>query len=54
MAAYEYTMQTALLLLSMPWSNAAKTIQQNTEVTHVEDRNYVLLNENVKFKYHNT
>jgi hypothetical protein len=38
MAAYEYTTHTALLLY-MPWSNAVKTIQQNTEVTHVEDRN---------------
>jgi hypothetical protein len=53
MAAYEYTTHTALLLY-MPWSNANTAIQENKEVTHVEDRNYVLLNENVKFKYHNT
>jgi hypothetical protein len=43
----------------MPWSNANTAIQGNTEVTHVEDRNYfytfyIFRNKNVKLKYNNS
>jgi hypothetical protein len=56
MAAYEYITHTALYYCPCHGPMPPKPFKKikNKEVTYVEDTNYVLLNENVKFKYHNT